>query len=333
MLIDALTMNPASPWALRALQLFAAAAISLVLAVKLGLQNPFWAAMPVWVVAQPHREDLLLRAVMRVAGTALGAAIGWLALTQVADAGAHIAILLLAVGIATATTYWIGTTYSYGVLLAGITVAVVLVPAMDHPVDAASFALDRIWCTLIGVVSVTAITFVFTPRRPAPMPPRIAPPWRNVARNGLIAGGACLLGVLWLRATGGAPGIAGAMSLSIFGLLIASSRMPAPMLQYMPTGSLIGVGAALAYRALDLTLADPAGAALLLALPFIAAGAVLRSHPRSAPFGLDANMSFLLAAEAGTAGHGLSAHMLGGAALVASAFAFAACFRRLARPA
>ncbi|SMO40763.1 FUSC family protein [Paracoccus laeviglucosivorans] len=321
-------MNPASHWALRALQLFAAAAISLILAVQLGLQNPFWAAMPVWVVAQPHREDLLLRAVMRVAGTALGAAIGWLALTQLAGELAHGIVLVLAVGIATAATYWIGTAYSYGALLAGITVAVVLVPSMDHHVEATAFALDRIWCTLIGVIAVTAITFVFTPRRPEPMPRRVPPQMRHVLRHGMIAGGACLLGVVWLQTVGGPPGIAGAMSLSIFSLLIASSRTPAPMLQYMPPGSLIGVGAALAYRALDLSLVDPAGWALLLVMPFLAAGAALRSHPRSAPFGLDANMSFLLAAEAGTQGHSMPAHLAGGAALVASAFAFRAVFRR-----
>lgn len=320
-------MIPAPPWALRALQLFAAASISLVVAVQLGLQSPFWAAMPVWVVAQPNREDLLLRAVMRIAGTAIGAAIGWLALTQLPDQSAHIVVLVLAVGLATAATYWIGTAYSYGILLAGITVAVVLVPAMDHPVDATGLALDRIWCTMIGATAVTAITFVFTPRRPGPMAPRTIPEPRTVLRHGAIAACACLLGVAWLLAVGGPPGIAGAMSLSIFSLLIASSRTPAPMLKYIPTGSLIGVAAAMAYRSLDLLLGDPAGWALVLALPFIAAGAILRSHPRTAPFGLDANMSFLLAAEAGAAGHGFSGYMMGGAALVASAFGFAACFR------
>lgn len=118
------------------------------------------------------------------------------------------------------------------------------------------------------------------------------------------------------------------MSLSIFSLIIGSARNPAPMLKYMPIGATIGVSAALAYRLLDIGLPDPTSAALLLALPFLAAGAVLRSHPRTAPFGLDANMSFLLAAEAGTMGHPISAHLMGGAALVASAFAFVAVFRR-----
>jgi hypothetical protein len=71
--------------------------------------------------------------------------------------------------------------------------------------------------------------------------------------------------------------------------------------------------------------------ALLLALPFIAAGAILRSHPRTAPFGLDANMCFLLAAEAGTAGHGVQAHVLGGMAMIVAAFFFTAAFRRVAQ--
>ncbi len=309
----------------------AAAAISLTLAVQLGLHNPFWAAMPVWVVAQPNRQDLLLRAVLRVAGTAVGAALGYAALIMLPDPAARIAVLALAVGAGAALGYWIGTAYSYGVLLAAITMAVVLVPAMDHRVDAAALAVDRIWCTLIGVVAVTAITFLFTPRRTEPLPPRTAPSGRAVLTHGLIAAGAALLGGLIVQGIGGPAGIAAALALSIFSLIIGSSRDPAPMLTYMPPGAAIGVLAALAYRGLDLTLPDPAGVALILALGFIAAGAVLRSHPRKAPFGLDANMCFLLAAEAGTAGHGFDAHLLGGLALVAAAFGFAAFFRRFGR--
>ena len=67
-------------------------------------------------------------------------------------------------------------------------------------------------------------------------------------------------GALWLLAIGGPAGIAGALSLSIFSLLIASSRNPAPMLRYMPPGSAIGVLAALVYRGLDLALPDPSSA-------------------------------------------------------------------------
>ena len=326
-------MTPGPTWAFRALQLFAAAAIALTLAVLLGLQNPFWAAMPVWVVAQPHREDLLLRAVLRVAGTAFGAALGWAALVYLPDAGPRILVLAGATAAGAAAAYWIGTVYSYGILLAAITLAVVLVPAMDHPVDATALALDRVWCTLIGVVAVTAITFVFTPRRPRPRPPRRAPAARVVLWHGAIAGVTALLGGVAVQVIGGPAGIATALSLCIFSLIICSSRDPRPMLTYMAPGASIGVLAALAYRGLDLLLPDPAGTALVLALPFIAAGAVLRGHPRSAPFGLDANMCFLLVAEAGAAGHGYRADHLGGVAMVLSAVVFTAVFRRVGAPA
>ena len=120
-----------------------------------------------------------------------------------------------------------------------------------------------------------------------------------------------------------------AMALSIFSMLIAGSRNPAPILQNMPVGATIGVAAALAYRMLDMILPDPASMAVLLAVPFIAIGAALRSHPRSAAIGLDANMCFLLVAEAGAAGHGFSAHFQGGIALLASAVLCTALFRRI----
>jgi hypothetical protein len=322
-------MNPVSPWTLRAVQLFCAAAISLVVAVQLGLHNPFWAAMPVWVVAQPYREDLLVRAVLRVAGTVLGAALGWWALTLLPDAGTRILVLALAIGIGTAATYWIGTVYSYGVLLAAITVAVVLVPAMDPTIDAQALALDRIGCTLIGVVAVTAITFPFTPHRGGPPPPRHPPAMRLVVLHGMIAGTTALVGGVLALLVGGPAGVAVALSLCIFSLIIASSRNPEPILTYMPPGAAIGVLAALAYRGVDMMLPDLPGLALILAMPFMAAGAALRSHPRSALLGLDANMCFLLAAEAGTAGQGFDAHLQGGVALVVSAFLLAALFRRI----
>ncbi|MFT4012201.1 MAG: FUSC family protein [Paracoccus sp. (in: a-proteobacteria)] len=324
-------MDPTFPWGLRALQLFAAAGISLALAVHLGLHNPFWAAMPVWVVAQPNRQDLVLRGLLRVLGTALGAALGYAALLFLPEAGPRLAVLALSLGAVAALAYWIGTAYSYGVLLAGITLAVVLVPAMDHPVDAAALAVDRIACTLIGVVAVTLITFAFTPRRALPLPPRRAPSRRMAANRGGIAALAAGLGGTLVLTIGGPAGIAAALSLCIFSLIICSARDPMPMLTYMPPGATIGVAAALAYRALDLHLPDPAATALVLALPFIALGAMLRSHPRSAPLGLDANMCFLLTAEAGTAGHGMAAHFQGGVALVLAAFGFTAFFRRIGR--
>ncbi|WP_327077773.1 FUSC family protein [Paracoccus sp. SMMA_5] len=323
-------MSDRQAWLFRAAQLFAAAALALMLAVALGLQSPYWAAMPVWVVAQPHRQDLLLRAVLRLLGTGVGAAVGWAALVWLGYPWAVVTVLLLSLGLGTVLTYWIGGVYSYGVLLAAITVAVVLIPALDHPVDATALALDRIACTVIGVLAVTAITFLFTPRRQQPPPPLPPARLRTVPLHALLVMAASGLGCLAMLALGGAPGIAAAMALSIFSLLLGSSRQPQPLLRYLPAGAAIGVVAAVGYRALDQALPDHTlGLTVVLALAFVAAGALLRAHPRTAPFGLDANMCFLLAAEAGTTGHDLRAHAMAGVALVAGAGLLVALFRRL----
>jgi hypothetical protein len=215
------------------------------------------------------------------------------------------------------------------VLLAAITVAVVLVPTIDHTVNAAALALDRIWCTLIGVVAVTAISFPFTPNRDGPRPPHRPPAMCSVLLHGMIAAATALLGGVLVLLVKGPAGVAAALSLCIFSLIIGSSRNPAPILTYMPPGAALGVLAALAYRGVDMMLPDLPGTALMLAMPFITISAALRSHPRSALLGLDANMCFLLAAEAGAAGRDFGAHLQAGLALVVSAYSLAALFRRI----
>lgn len=144
----------------------------------------------------------MLRPVLRIVGTVFGTAIGWFPPTFTADPVISILVLLVSAGAGAATTFWIGTVYSYGVLRATITVL-----ALDHSVDTTQLAADRVWCTLIGVVVVTAITFAFTPRRPELRPERIAPPPWVTLRHGAIAADASLRGVGLLKLIGGpAPG-------------------------------------------------------------------------------------------------------------------------------
>lgn len=64
----------------RALLLAFSAWTSFVLAVLIGVENPYWAAMPVWVIAQSTRGLLLERAIYRIMGTVIGAAVGLLIL-------------------------------------------------------------------------------------------------------------------------------------------------------------------------------------------------------------------------------------------------------------
>jgi uncharacterized membrane protein YccC len=63
----------------------AAAVLALLAATSLGLSHPHWAAMTVWLVAQPTRGLILERSLARLAGSALGAALGFLLVRYLSD--------------------------------------------------------------------------------------------------------------------------------------------------------------------------------------------------------------------------------------------------------
>ena len=65
----------------------AAAQLSLLAAWSLGLKHTHWAAMTVWLTAQPTRGLLLDKSVLRVVGTLVGAAVGFGLLWGVGAAG------------------------------------------------------------------------------------------------------------------------------------------------------------------------------------------------------------------------------------------------------
>lgn len=316
-------------WHFRALQLFLAASAALGAAWALGVTNPFWAAMPVWVVSQAWRQDLLIRGVLRVLGTVAGAALGLLILAHVSNPVALVLLYVLGVGAGTFLTYWIGTIYSYGALMAAITLGVVILPALATPTDPWHLALGRVWCTLIGVVAVTLVTFLFTPRREEPHKIRQDHGLARGLRNGALAGVISGAGLVALLLIGQFWVVAGALALTVFASIMGSMPDARPVIRYLPPAAAIGVVAALAYRLLGAWLGLPDLGLYLLGTVFIAGGALLRAHPRTAPFGLDSNMCFLLTAEIGTAGHGVEQEAFGGLALVAGTILVAQLFRRL----
>lgn len=328
------------------LQLFTAASLALGLAKLLGLHNPFWAAMPVWVVQQAFREDLLFRAGLRVLGTLLGAAVSLALLAAQAPDGVLLVALSLGLGLSAAAAWWIGSVMSYGVYMIGVTMMVVVLPELvlqgairpDGIVGAAgglakweslAMSLDRIGCTLLGVICVTAVTFPFTPKRSEPLPrrnpeQRLRGTWRRalfVGATTFVAAGMVLLVPSHVT-------LAGAMMLMVYPLILSSAPNPAPILAGLVRGVFVGVSAAVSYRLLVSGLASD-GAVVALTAAYVAAGAFLRANPRTAGMGLDANMAFLVAAEVGALGHSLPQTSFAGVALVLAAMAAAFVSRRV----
>ncbi|NIZ09438.1 FUSC family protein [Pseudooceanicola sp. HF7] len=311
----------------KALQLFVAAFGALSLAMALGLSHPFWAAMPVWVVVQPYRQDLLIRGVLRVLGTLVGAALGLGVLLTSDSVAFHVIALGLLVGGFTALSFWIGTVYSYGATLAAMTVAVVLLPAVAFQSDPVVLAVDRVWCTLIGVIAVTLATVAFTGPRGTRMPLRIDHGRQKTLPRGMIAGLGAMGAMLLAEIFGGPVAVSAGLAICIYAILVGTIPDPRPLVKYLLPGVTIGLATGLAYRALLSATGTDMTVMLALTAAFFGALAWLRCNPRTAALGMDSFMIFLLTAEVGSPGHSLAQQGLGGLALLASASAMVLLYR------
>ncbi|HZX18379.1 MAG TPA: FUSC family protein, partial [Pseudomonas sp.] len=127
------------------------------------MQNAYWAAMPIWVVAQPSRGLLLERALYRLLGTLLGALAGFVVLTQ-ASSLLQLMLLAAVIALCAGMTHLLRGTSAYAWLMAGMTAAVVVIPSALSPQNSWTLALARVECTLIGVLAVTLVLWLFTPK-------------------------------------------------------------------------------------------------------------------------------------------------------------------------
>ncbi len=151
----------------RALVLALSAWVAFAIAALHHVQNAYWAAMPVWVVAQASRGVLIERALFRVLGTLLGALAGFAILHVPVSPYVQFALLGLWVAANGGLTHVLRGVHGYGALLAGVTAAIVVIPAVLAPGASLSLATARVECTLIGVVVATVITGLATPRSPS----------------------------------------------------------------------------------------------------------------------------------------------------------------------
>ena len=151
------------PALLHGLNLALAAWLSFSIAVLLSVDNPFWAAMPVWVLSQAYRGLVYERALWRILGTLVGAGLG-LAFLHLPNPYLQLLGMALVVGVASALTHVFRGALSYLPMLAGITIGVVVLPSVLTPDASLDLALSRVECTLIGVLVTTLLCSRTTPR-------------------------------------------------------------------------------------------------------------------------------------------------------------------------
>lgn len=155
---------PANPGLLRrALPLALAAWLSFTLAVLLHVENAYWAAMPVWVVTQTTRELLLGRAAYRIIGSLVGAMLGLAILHLPVPMTGQLALAAVVIGMGAGLCHLLPGVRAYGTLMVAVTTAVVIVPSALSTDASLHLALERISCTLIGVIVTTLVMALCTP--------------------------------------------------------------------------------------------------------------------------------------------------------------------------
>jgi uncharacterized membrane protein YccC len=161
---------------------FVGAMLALWIALRMGLDRPYWAMATAYIVAQPLTGAMRSKAAYRFYGTLLGAVATLVIIPNLVNAP----VLLIA-----ALSLWIGgciyfavldrTPRSYVFLLAGYSAALIGFPIVDAPGTVWDEVLARVEEITLGIVCSTVIgSIVF----PVPLGPALTARLDNWIRNG-----------------------------------------------------------------------------------------------------------------------------------------------------
>lgn len=130
--------------------------LALVLALHLGLEDPWWAGLSAWIVANQDRDALWAKAAQRVAGTAAGLVVGLLLARVSAGEPSLLVLSLFAIGALGARGRFTSP-HGYAWFYAGITGVMVLMQAASGPAGLLAFAQWRMLEISTGVLAATLV--------------------------------------------------------------------------------------------------------------------------------------------------------------------------------
>lgn len=171
------------------------------IALSMGLDQPYWAALSVMMIANTDRDALVTKGILRVLSTLVGVSVGFIVAQWMEGLPIQQALL---VGAAAA----IGTygkqrsVYSYAWFYGGLTFMLIMLFSMVQPQDLYSFAHYRCYEIVIGVVCGTLASWALGPNagelhaRFKAQAVAVTP--ENALRQALIAGfGAIVIVIVW----------------------------------------------------------------------------------------------------------------------------------------
>src|ERR1700741_685072 len=143
---------------------FAGAMLALWIALRVGLDRPYWAMATAYIVAQPLTGAMRSKAAYRFYGTVLGAIATLVFIPNLVDAPVLlIAALSLWIGCCTYFAVLDRTPRSYVFLLAGYSVALIGFPIVDTPDTVWDVVLARVEEITLGIACTTVIGTIVYP--------------------------------------------------------------------------------------------------------------------------------------------------------------------------
>lgn len=204
-----------------------ASVLSMIVAMMLHLDNPYWAAITAVSIIQPEISATLGRCVDRCLGTIAGAAVGYFGAGFVAD---HLVFQLIAASAVAFGVYGAErSAHGYAVLLGAVTVILVMFGALEAPDSALKLAVYRSLEIMVGVCVAYLVEFAASApgdHAPAPERPGIFAAPIDVALLAIaITGGLATASIPAIWETLQLPGL-GQTPITAFIILVAMRREP-----------------------------------------------------------------------------------------------------------
>jgi uncharacterized membrane protein YccC len=138
--------------------------LALLVAFTFNLDQPKWALLTVFIVAQPQSGLVLAKSFYRIIGTLTGAASALILVSLFAQERVlFLGTLAIWVGLCTFASKYARHFAAYGFVLAGYTVAIVGLPGAQDPGNAFFIAVARVTEVSLGIMSTAVISHVVFP--------------------------------------------------------------------------------------------------------------------------------------------------------------------------
>ncbi|WP_232275777.1 FUSC family protein [Komagataeibacter oboediens] len=147
-----------------ALRTTIAALLALVIALWMEMDDPQWAAMTTWIVAQNSRGQSMSKARWRLLGTVCGAVAGVTLIAAMPQSSwLFFPVLAVWVGICCGLATFLRNFHSYALVLMAFTSGLIALNAADDPRDVFAIAMSRSTYIFLGILCESGLASVFAP--------------------------------------------------------------------------------------------------------------------------------------------------------------------------